>query len=137
MNTMKKTSLILVLFFLSPIAVYCQYNLKIEISPLKNNEGQVILAFMDENENILKQLTAEIEENKCIFVIDSLGKGKYAFKYIHDENNNNKLDTKLFILPKEGYGFSNDAKGKFGPPPFKDMIFEIKMDSTIICKPSY
>lgn len=137
MNPIKFLILILTVLALNPILVYCQHPLTIEINPLKNNDGQVILAFMDENENIIKQLTAGIEGEICRFTIDSLEQGKYAFKYIHDENNNNKLDTKLFIIPKEGYGFSNDAKGKFGPPGFKDMIFELTGSDTLICKPNY
>jgi uncharacterized protein (DUF2141 family) len=64
--------------------------------------------------------------------------GKYAFKYFHDENNNNKkMDTNVIGIPKEGYGFSNNAKGRFGPPDFKDTIFEIKNDTTIICTINY
>jgi len=134
---MKNLYIILLIYLLSPKVIYCQYNLIIEISTLKNNNGQVLLALMDENENIIKEINAEIEENKCKIEIRNLKPGKYAFKYFHDENKNRKLDTKLFIIPKEGYGFSNNAKGKFGPPPFKDMIFELKRNSRMICKPHY
>jgi len=137
MNPAKILIMVITMLLLNPIAVYCQHTLTIEINPLKNNDGQVILAFMDENENILKQLTAGIEGETSRFTLDSLEQGKYAFKYIHDENKNNKLDTKLFIIPKEGYGFSNDAKGKLGPPGFKDMIFELTGSDTLICKPNY
>ena len=126
-----------VLFLFRPSITLCQHDLIIEISPLKSNEGQVILTIMDENENIMKTVHEKIENKKCVIVIENLEKRKYAFKYIHDENNNNKLDTKLLILPKEGYGFSNDAKGKFGPPPFEDTLFELKMDHRMLCKPNY
>ena len=37
---------------------------------------------------------------------------------IHDENMNGKLDTHLLGIPKEGYGFSNDAKVFLGVPSF-------------------
>ena len=137
MKPLKNASVLLLLFLFNPLSVYCQYNLTIEIAPLKNDRGQIILAFMDENEDILKQLTAGIEGEICRFTIDSLEQGKYAFKYIHDENKNHKLDTKLFIIPKEGYGFSNNAKGKFGPPAFKDTVFELTGSDTLICEPNY
>lgn len=135
MKTIMNAPMIFVLFLFIPITGYCQYKLSIEISPLKNNNGQVLLALMDENENIIKEICAKIEENRCKIVIQDLQPGKYAFKYFHDENKNKKLDTKLFIIPKEGYGFSNNAKGKFGPPPFKDMIFDLEKDVNMICKP--
>ena len=28
------------------------------------------------------------------------------------------------MMPKEGYGFSRDAKVRMGPPKFKDAVFE-------------
>lgn len=134
---MKNLYIIILIYLLSPKATYCQYDLIIEISPLKNNNGHVILALMNENKNIIKEISAKIEENKCKIEIQNLKPGKYAFKYFHDENKNRKLDTKLFIIPKEGYGFSNSAKGTFGPPPFKEMIFELKNNSKMICEPCY
>ena len=132
---MKNLYILLIIYLLSSKVIYCQYTLIIEISPLKNNNGQVLLALMDENKNIIKQIVAKIKEKKCTIEIQNLQPGKYAFKYFHDENKNRKLDTKIFVIPKEKYGFSNDAKGKFGPPPFKDMIFELKNNSKMICKP--
>jgi uncharacterized protein (DUF2141 family) len=38
---------------------------------------------------------------------------------IHDENDNGKLDSGTFGIPREGFGFGNDAMGTFGPPSFK------------------
>jgi len=137
MNHIQNAGLIFMIFLLHPRTVFSQYDLTIEIGPLKNNTGQVKLAFLDENENVIQEAVADIKEKKCIIVLEDLEQGTYAFKYFHDENKNEKLDTKFIFIPKEGYGFSNDAKGKYGPPPFKDSIFQLKADSTIICKPIY
>ncbi len=49
--------------------------------------------------------------------------GEYAIKVFHDENGNDELDTRMFGIPKERYGFSNNAKGSFGPPEYKDAVF--------------
>jgi uncharacterized protein (DUF2141 family) len=37
--------------------------------------------------------------------------GKYAIAVIHDENCNGKLDTNMFGIPKEGYGFFQWCRG--------------------------
>ena len=37
----------------------------------------------------------------------------------HDENDNQKLDRNEMGIPSEGYGFSNGATAKYGPPQFK------------------
>jgi uncharacterized protein (DUF2141 family) len=36
---------------------------------------------------------------------------------------NGKLDTNRLGIPREGYGFSNDAKGWLGPPSFSATSF--------------
>ena len=50
--------------------------------------------------------------------------GRYAVQVSHDENNNNKLDRGLFGIPKEGFGFSNDAKIRMAPPKFDEAAFD-------------
>ncbi|MFC5525319.1 DUF2141 domain-containing protein [Rhodanobacter ginsengisoli] len=49
--------------------------------------------------------------------------GTYAIAVVHDENLNGKLDTNWIGIPKEGYGFSNDAKAVFSAPSFQDASF--------------
>ncbi len=49
--------------------------------------------------------------------------GEYAVKVFHDENGNDQLDTRMFGIPKELYGFSNNARGTFGPPDYDDARF--------------
>ncbi len=51
--------------------------------------------------------------------------GRYAIALLHDENNNGKADTALFMMPTEGYGFSRDAKVRLGPPKFRDAAFDV------------
>jgi len=53
---------------------------------------------------------------RCDF--EDIVPGTYAFAVIHDENMNGKLDTNSLGVPKEGYGFSNDAKTSLGAPSF-------------------
>ncbi|MEN8835700.1 MAG: DUF2141 domain-containing protein [Polaribacter sp.] len=49
----------------------------------------------------------------------------------YDENNNGKMDTKLFGVPKEPYGFSNNAKGFMGPPSFEEAKFTLASNKKI------
>lgn len=51
--------------------------------------------------------------------------GRYAIALLHDENNNGKADRALSMIPKEGFGFSRDAKVVMGPPSFADAVFEV------------
>ena len=40
----------------------------------------------------------------------NLPAGNYAVQVMHDENENNKLDTNFMGMPIEGYGFSNNPR---------------------------
>lgn len=45
--------------------------------------------------------------------------------FIHDENDNKKLDTNWIGIPKEGFGYSKDVMGRFGPPKFDDAVLDV------------
>ena len=61
----------------------------------------------------------------------TLPAGTYAIGIFVDANYNNEMDRNFFGVPKEQYGFSNNAKGSFGPPSFKDASFTIKGDLSL------
>lgn len=56
--------------------------------------------------------------------------GNYAVKLFVDKNQNDVLDQGLLGIPKEPYGFSNDAMGLIGPPSFNDARFRIEAGTT-------
>ena len=51
--------------------------------------------------------------------------GRYAIALLHDENGNGKADRALSMIPREGFGFSRDAKVRFGPPSFDDAAITV------------
>ena len=55
--------------------------------------------------------------------IAGLPAGRYAAQVFLDENANGKVDRAIFGIPKEGVGFSNDARITLGPPKFTDAAF--------------
>ena len=52
--------------------------------------------------------------------------GTYAIALLHDENDNGKADRALMMMPKEGFGFSRDAKLRMGPPSFASAAFRVE-----------
>lgn len=57
---------------------------------------------------------------------DGVKPGVYAAMLFHDENNNGQFDRSPNGMPLEGYGFSRNAQGHYGPPAFDDAAFEVK-----------
>jgi uncharacterized protein (DUF2141 family) len=51
--------------------------------------------------------------------------GRYAVAVFHDVDGDGALDTGALGLPAEPYGFSRDARGRFGPPDFDRAAFDL------------
>ena len=60
---------------------------------------------------------------------EELNESFYAVAIYHDENSNKKFDTFL-SLPKEQYGFSNNAPVFFGTPNFEDAAVFVEQNKT-------
>lgn len=58
---------------------------------------------------------------RCDFL--DIPSGTYALAVIHDENMDGKLNTNWLGVPREGYGFSNNAKALLGAPSFDAASF--------------
>ena len=59
------------------------------------------------------------------FVIN-LPEGTYAIALFVDANENLKIDKNFLGIPKEQYGFSNNAMGKLSGPSFEQAKFQVK-----------
>ncbi len=114
-----------------------QFTLTIEINDIRSSDGNILLQVFDEEQNSIKGIVESIENNKCTIVIENLKPGKYAFRYFHDENGNNEMETNWMGMPKEGFGLSNNAKGLFGPPKFEKWLFELSGNKKVTCTPKY
>lgn len=135
---MKNTVLILTIIFFGIFSTNAQENetfdLTVEVNGIKNNQGKIFIAIYDSEETFLNKtsgIIAEIKDKKSTGIFKGLKKGTYAVSFFHDENNNQKMDTKIFGIPKEPYGFSNGAFGFMGPPKFKDAKFNLDSNKKI------
>ena len=60
--------------------------------------------------------------------------GTYSIGFFIDKNDNEKLDTNFLGVPKEQFGFSNDAMGRFGPPSFEAASFNLDEETILIMR---
>jgi len=76
----------------------------------------------------------EISAREEIVTFENLPYGDYAISVLHDFNKDGKLDTNVFGIPTDGYGFSNNARDKYGPPTFlkASFVFAQKGDARVI-----
>ena len=55
----------------------------------------------------------------------TLPAGDYAIRFYHDVDGDGELDTNLMGIPSEPFGFSNNARGNFGPASWADSVFTV------------
>ena len=106
--------------------------LTLDVVGFRNDTGRAIIALVNRREQFLsrehepfRSAAVAIVENKARWVVENLPPGVYAISVFHDENNNGELDSNLLRIPKEDYGFSNDARKAFGPPAYEAASFQL------------
>jgi uncharacterized protein (DUF2141 family) len=106
--------------------------IQVTVTGFESEEGQVLIALFL-NENGWPNDSA-IAFGTSVLPISSLGAvaefknvpaGPFAVSVFHDEDADRELDTGLFGIPSEDYGFSRDARSSFGPPSFDDARMEL------------
>ena len=75
---------------------------------------------------VFKGIESFIEPQKIHKFTITLPEGKYAIALFIDKNKNNKIDKNFLGIPKEQFGFSNNAMGKLSAPSFEEAMFEVK-----------
>ncbi|MEQ9373604.1 MAG: DUF2141 domain-containing protein [Imperialibacter sp.] len=109
--------------------------LTVEIKGIKNVKGDIRVALYDLKENFLtdrlyKGRVEKVNGESVRVQFTNLPFGSYAVSVFHDENENGKLDTGLFGIPKEPYGFGNDSMGLLGPPDFEEASVTFQAKTT-------
>ena len=104
--------------------------LTVEVSGKFAPAGPVKVALWNQEATFLKgkpfkSLSAEHKGGTARVVFTEVPPGIYAVSAFHDKNNNGRLDTGFMGKPSEPYGFSNDARGTFGPAKFRDAKFTL------------
>ena len=138
---MKKLFLLIAFIFVGNFSTQAQeetFNLTVNISGLESNKGTLLVGLYNSEESFLKKQfkgdLSKIENKKSVVVFKNIPKGEYAISFVHDENDNKKMDTNFLGIPKEDYGCSNNARGFMGPPKYKDAKFNLEADKTITIK---
>jgi uncharacterized protein (DUF2141 family) len=109
-------------------------DLSLEVTLPAQKQGVVRAAVFEKGEGFprgkpLMNAMAKPVNGKAVLQFTGLPAGDYAATAYLDENSNQNLDTNLFGLPTEPYGFSRNARGAMGPPHFADAAFRVDADN--------
>jgi uncharacterized protein (DUF2141 family) len=109
-----------------------QNKLEVKVGKIKSNKGNIIVGLYDKDDhfprNAMDGKIVKASKAGVVVVFDNVKPGKYAVSVLHDENKNKDLDQNRLGIPKEGFGFSNNAMGAIGPPSFEKAAIELPAD---------
>ncbi|GAB3997724.1 hypothetical protein GCM10028807_43480 [Spirosoma daeguense] len=119
-----------------PVPSPLKTNLTVEIQNVQPLKGTVFVALFKPGKDFPdgqpidgKKVEASSASVRASFSVDP---GTYAVAIFHDENANGKMDKKMFGIPKEPYGFSNNFRPKMSAPKFSDCQFDVGNSSKTI-----
>lgn len=125
---------LLLLLWLSP-APQTTNRLELEVIGAKTDNGKIQVLVFDSEQGYpdqvnlaIRSFSLPVKGGKSLLKIEDLKAGTYVICVIHDEDENGKLNTNAVGYPTEKYGFSNDAKGYFGPPSFSKAAFALSKE---------
>ena len=106
---------------------------EVHVTGTAGGKGNVSVAVCD-RERFLKQCaysaSVPARDGETLVTIKEVPAGTWAVLAYQDDNANGQLDRNLIGIPSENYGFSRDARGRFGPPSFDDAAIAVK-DETV------
>lgn len=120
------------------LSCYSQ-SIRVHIIGIEEIQGNIVMALYDSSKSFMKKPCViqkrKVDNKTVILEVDSVILNKaYAISVFQDKNLNSKLDTGLFGIPLEKYGFSNNAKGFAGAPSFRSASFKVNGKEEITIK---
>lgn len=110
-------------------------DLNLTVTGIQGNEGRVRVAIYNNSEHFLDETYAltlrekVAREGNVTLQLQGFPAGQYAVFAYHDSNKNRRFDRRLWLIPAEGYGLSNN-------PPVSESVdfangeFEISEDNS-------
>lgn len=127
--------LLAALLALSPVAAGARSedgSLTVAFNGVTRREGVVLVALFDSktaydaNTGPVRTLTMPAEGGDFAVTLAGLAPGLYAVKSFHDRDANGRMNFNPLGMPLEPYGFSNNARAPFGPPPWRRAALEVR-----------
>lgn len=122
-------------------AVDNNFDITINVLGIKNSTGFINIAmfnspdgFPSNYNNTVFSTSEKIYGDNFSFTIKDISPGQYSIAIYVDNNKNKTLDTGVFGIPLEQYGFSQNPKIQFKAPTFEETSFELSEDTYLNIK---
>lgn len=102
-------------------------SLTVNVANVRNSKGRVIVDICPQDrfleDGCVHHGEAPARAGTTSVTIANVPAGSWAAQAFHDENANGEIDRAMFGIPKEGVGFSRNARIRMSPPKWKEAVF--------------
>ena len=89
--------------FIQKVTAQETHTITVEFNGMESDKGNLYVALYDKEKDFLKKSIkgeiVKISDKKATAVFKNIPEGEYAISAFHDENDNKKMDTKIFWNP--------------------------------------
>lgn len=110
--------------------------IKIQVGEFENTEGHLLVSlfnskqyFPDNEKQAFQNKKIKVSAKTHEVIFEDIPYGEYAVIFLHDENDNEEMDTNFVGAPQEGYGASNDAVNTFSAPKYDEAKFTLNSET--------
>jgi uncharacterized protein (DUF2141 family) len=120
------------------------YTLTVQIPNIRNNNGWIQLQIYKDQKSFKAETPwkqthiskKDLKSGGLIYRLSGFSEGTYGLALLDDENKNTKMDYK-WLMPTEGFGFSDYYHTGWSRPIFDDFKFHLKSDKKVVMKIRY
>ena len=113
--------------------------LEVTINQVRSTKGQILLSvYSDPAQYPYKPFRTcpvskdSLKNGQVKTVILGLQPGTYAMGLLDDENLSGDMECNIIVIPKEGFGFSNNPRTILSKPDYDKLIFNVGPGTTRI-----
>jgi len=104
-------------------------SLEVIVAGVRNDKGIVLVAVCPEaqflRDTCAHQARVPARTGEVAVRVDGVPPGTYAVQAFHSEDGSGRLRRSFFGVPRDGIGFSRDARFHYGPPSFADAAVRV------------
>lgn len=120
------------------------FSITITVTNIRNNKGMMQFQVYKDQATFAKESPYKIyrvskstvKDGKMKYSITGLPADVYGLALLDDENSNKKMDYG-WVMPEEGFGFSDYYHTGWSRPVFNQFKFELKSDKSVTMKVRY
>ena len=113
-------------------------DLTIILIGFENNNGLACISLVNSEQGYVDEHKAfcgiriKLTNRRVEVVLKGIPYGEYGIRTYHDEDRNGVLNKNYIGIPKEAYGFSNNARDLFGIPSYDKVRFKFNAPAVTV-----